>query len=209
VANVTIVASDYGGNTGPAATFFITVPAGLWYPLEMYPNWNLISLPLIPNSTATADMFSLLLSRGAAGVNVAYGFDNVAKTWALNPASMTDGKGYWISMKEYDVLIVQGFPTSAPPGSPPPIVEYDLKQGWNLAGFTETGDMNSYDYVSSLQSTMLVQSYFRYAYAWDAQDQNWFNIDLTGGSGITTKMLPGQGFWIYTYSDQALIPPVF
>jgi hypothetical protein len=178
--------------------------------LELYPQWNLVSLPLIPNSTVTSDVFSLLLSHGATGVNVAYGFDNVAKTWALNPASMTDGNGYWINMKNYDVLIVQGFPAIAPPGSPPPIVEYDLKQGWNLAGFTETGDMYSYDYVSSLQSTMLVQSYFRYAYAWDALHQKWFNIDLTNWGGyVTTDMLPGQGFWIYTYSDQALIPPVF
>lgn len=209
VANITIVASDYGGNMGPAATFFITVPAGQWYPLEMYPKWNLISLPLLPNSTVTADIFSLLLAKGASGVNVAYGFDNVAKTWVLNPASMTDGNAYWISMKDYDVLIVQGFPNYAPPGSPPPIVEYDLKQGWNLAGFTETGDMDSWDYVSSLQATPLVQSYFRYAYAWDAENQLWFNIDLVGGSFITTKIFPGQGFWIYTYSDQALIPPVF
>lgn len=207
VANVTIVVVDYGSNVGPANTILVTVPAGQWYPLELLPKWNLISLPLLPNSTATANIFSLLLSKGASGVNFAYSFDNVAKTWTLNPASMTDGNAYWIYMKAYDVLIVQGFPTNAPPGSPPAIVQYDLKQGWNLAGFTETDSWYAPDYVASLQSTSVLQSYFRFVYAWDAESQNWFIIDLTG-SYYPYYLYPGQGFYMYLYNDQVLIPPI-
>jgi len=207
VANITIAATDYGSNMGPAVSLYVTVPAGEWYPLEMYPKWNLISLPLLPNSTVTTDVFSLLLLKGSSGVNFAYSFDNVAKTWTLNPASMTDGNAYWVNMKAYDVLIVQGFPIWAPPGSPPPIVQYGLKQGWNMAGFTETDSWYAPYYVASLQSTLVLQSYFRFAYSWDAQDQNWFIVDLTGSFG-TYYIYPGQGFWIYTYSDQTLIPPI-
>jgi len=207
VANITIVATDYGSNAGPATTLTVTVLAGMWYPIEMYPKWNLISLPLLPSNTATTSVFSLMLVNGAAGVNFAYGFDNVAKTWALNPATMTDGNGYWVNMKAYDVLIVQGYPVWAPPGSPPPIVQYSLKQGWNLAGFTETDSYYAPDYVASLQSTLVLQSYFRFVYAWNAQNQNWFTIDLTGNYW-PYYIYPGQGFWIYMYNDQTLIPPV-
>jgi len=207
MANVTLDAMDYGSNVGPSVTFFMTVPAGQWYALELQPKWNLISFPLLPNSTSTANIFSLLLVNGASGVNFAYSFDNTAKTWTLNPTSMSDGNAYWLNMKAYDVLIVQGFPNYAPPGSPPPIVEYNLKTGWNLAGFTETDYWYAPDYVASLQSTLLIQSYFRYAYVWDAYAQNWYTVDLLGSYG-TTYFSPGQGFYIYLYSDQALIPPV-
>lgn len=207
VANITINAVDYGSNKGPSITFLVVVQAGQWYPIELYPKWNLISLPLLPNSTATSDIFSLLLLKGAAGVNFAYGFDNVAKTWTLNPTTMSDGKAYWINMKAYEVLIVQGFPISMPPGSPPPIVQYDLKTGWNLAGFTETDYWYAPDYVASLQSTSVLQSYFRFAYAWDPEFQEWYTVDLLGHFG-TTYFYPGQGFWTYLYNDQTLIPPV-
>jgi hypothetical protein len=188
---------------GPAATLTVTVPAGQWYPLEMYPKWNLISLPLLPNSTATTDVFSLLLMHGVTGVKFAYGFDNTAKQWALNPSTMVDGNGYWVYMNAYDVLIVQGYPIYAPPGSPPPITQYNLKAGWNLVGFTENDYWYAYQYVQSLQSTSTLQSYFIYGYFWDAQDQNWFYRDLTSSSSIA----PGQGFYLYLYVDQVLIPP--
>jgi hypothetical protein len=213
VANITIVATDYGSNTGTAVTLFVTVPAGVWYPIEMYPKWNLISLPILPNSTATSDIFSLMLVKGAAGVNFAYGFDNTAKTWTLNPATMTDGNAYWINMKAYDVLVVQGYHISMPPGSPPSIAQYTFKQGWNLAGFTEdTNDiwdsgMYAPDYVASLQSTLVLQSYFRFAYLWDPWDQQWFVVDLTG-SVYPYYLYPGQGFYLYLYNDQTLIPPI-
>jgi hypothetical protein len=206
VANITIRAVDYGSNVGPAVTIFVTVLAGQWYPLEVYPNWNLISFPLLPSSTATANIYSLLLVNGAAGVKFTYGFDNVGKTWTLNPATMTDGNGYWINMKAYDVLIVQGYPVYAPPGSPPPIVQYSLTTGWNLAGFTETDYWYAPDYVASLQYTSVLQSYFRYAYVWSAYEQNWYTVDLLGSYG-TTEFSPGQGFYIFMYNGQTLIPP--
>jgi hypothetical protein len=215
VANITIVAVDYGSNMGPPVTLLVTVPAGVWYPIEMYPKWNLISLPLIPNSTSITDIYSLMLLKGAAGVNFAYAFDNTAKTWTLmtTSGSMTDGNSYWINMKAYDVLIVQGYHISMPPGSPPSITQYTYKQGWNLAGFTEdTNDIwdsgyYAYDYVASLQSTMVLQSYFRFAYSWDPYDQQWFTVDLYG-SVWPYRFYPGQGFYLYLYNDQILIPPI-
>jgi hypothetical protein len=207
VANITINAVDYGSNMGPSITFLAVVQAGQWYPMELLPKWNLISLPLLPNNSATSDIFSLLLTKGATGVNVAYTWDNTGNTWIPNPTSMHDGIAYWINMKAYDVLIIQGFPVYAPPGLIPPIVQYDLKTGWNMAGFTETGWWYAPDYVASLQYTSVLQSYFRFAYVWDAEIQQWYTVDLLGNFG-STYFYPGQGFWVYMYSNQTLIPPV-
>jgi hypothetical protein len=206
VANITINAVNYGSNVGPSITFLVTVPAGQWYPLELQPKWNLISLPLLPSSTATSNIYSLLLLNGAAGVNFAYAYNNVTGAWTLNPTTMTDGNGYWINMNAYDVLIVQGYPVYAPPGSPPPIVEYSLSTGWNLAGFTENSEWYAPDYVASLQYTSVLQSYFRFVYAWNAYDQEWYTIDLLGSFG-TRYIEPGTGFYIYMYNSQTLIPP--
>lgn len=50
-ANITIAAMDYGGNEGPAVSTIISVPKGTWYPIVLHQGWNLVSLPLIPDST--------------------------------------------------------------------------------------------------------------------------------------------------------------
>ena len=200
VANITITAVDYGGNEGPGTSVYLGIPEGTWYPIELHKGWNLISLPLVPNSTSASDVFSLVLKQGAAGVEVCYGFDNQAKEWVMNPTTMTDGNGYWVKMKDYDVLIVQGTPHEEYWGLQP--IYYILYEGWNLAGYTETvSDLASW-YLSSLEAG----SYFRYLFAWDAQNQKWEMIDTDlSSSDILT---PGQGFWILLYEDQTLVPPV-
>ncbi|MEM3722376.1 MAG: hypothetical protein QXF53_01740 [Candidatus Bathyarchaeia archaeon] len=198
-ANITIAAVDYGSNVGSAVSTVISVPKGTWHPVELYSGWNLISLPLIPNSTAASDIYSLILKQGEDGVTVTYNFDNTAKSWIMNPTTMTDGKGYWIHMKAYDVLIVQGLPTPEPPALP---TTYHLPAGWCLAGFTETTDMAADEYLESLEPG----SYFRWLYVWNAATQSWTMIDTKSGSADT--LYPGQAFWIYLYQDQDLIPPI-
>ncbi len=198
-ANITIAAVDYGANEGPGVSTTISVPKGTWYPIVLHPKWNLVSLPLIPNNTATSNIYSLILKQGASGVTVTYGFDNTAKSWVMNPTTMTDGKGYWIYMKAYDVLIVQGLPTPEPPALP---TTYHLPAGWCLVGFTETISMDASDYVESLEQ----RSYFRWLYVWDAATQSWTMVDTKPESSGT--LYPGQAFWIYLYTDQDLIPPI-
>lgn len=199
VANITISAVDYGSNEGPSKTVTCSIPEGRWYPIELWSKWNLISLPLIPNSTATSDIYSLILNQGATGVTVTYGFSNTAKSWVINPTTMTDGTGYWIYMKAYDVLIVQGLKTPAPPATP---TTYHLPKGWNLVGYTEICTMNASAYVESLETN----SYFRWLYIWNAEGQYWSMIDTNPSTSGTLS--PGQAFWIYLYIDQDLVPPI-
>jgi hypothetical protein len=217
VANITITAVNYGSNVGPPLTFLVTVQAGEWAPIEMFPKWNLISFPLIPSSTTTANIYSLLLVNGASGVTVTYGYNTATSTWTVNPTSMSDGNGYWVNMNAYDVLIVQGYSVGAPPsvgGAPPAIVEYSLTTGWNLAGFTEYSYNIYYDgmwapfYVASLQYTSTLATYFRFVYTWDPVNQGWQIVDLYTDSPFSYYFYPGQAFWIYMYNSQTLIPPI-
>jgi len=196
-ANVTIAAVDGAGNERARTIHTGTIPSGTWYPIELSKGWNLISLPLVPNSTARADIYSLILKQGASGVSITYGFDNQAKTWTVNPTTLTHGKGYWLYLNAYDVLIVQGTPKEEYWSLEP--IYYLLYKGWNLVGYTE---MNSYAadwYLSSLQEG----TYFRLLFVWDAQNQRWSMVDTADSDTLA----PGQAFWILLYEDQILVPP--
>ena len=191
--NITVCARDFGLNEGDEIIVYTgTIPEGEWYPVELHEGWNLISLPLIPNSTDSSEILSLRLKQG--GAEEVFGWDG---GWQRNPATMEDGKGYWVKMQEYDVLIVQGYNVAEPPGSPPPVICYSLSAGWNLAGFTSTTSMSVDDYLGSLEEN----SYYTRLYTWDAANQRW--ITVSGDQSLT----PGQGFWIFMYEEQTLIPP--
>jgi len=200
IVNITITSVDNANMESNGTTIIKTIPVGTWYPVVLYPKWNLVSLPLIPNSTSTANIYSLILKHGSAAVQVSYGFDNQAKTWIMNPPEITDGNGYWLYITDYDVLIVQGTPHEEYWGRQP--VYYVLYKSWNLAGYTETIDRGADWYVSSLQEG----TYFRYLFVWDAQNQRWKMVDTNVTSPGTLS--PGQGFWILLYEDQTLVPPV-
>jgi hypothetical protein len=195
VVNLTICTIDFGANPSIPTTYYLSIPEEQWYPVELYEGWNLFSLPLIPYSTARANILSLVLKQGAAGVNVVYGYNNATDSWIINPATMTDGLGYWVNVKAYDVLIVQGRQLPPPPALPS---TYYLTEGWVLAGFKCTQPMNVSTYLSSLEA----DTYFKYIYVWDAENQNW--LMLSGSDNLQ----PGQGFWIWIYEDQYLIPPL-
>jgi len=193
--NITVIAYDCVNNPSDEIILYEgVIPEGEWYPVVLYEGWNLISLPLIPKSTDSSEILSLILKQG--GAEEVFGWDD---GWQRNPTTMEDGKGYWIEMQEYDVLIVQGYNVAEPPGSPPPVISYSLSAGWNLAGFTSTTNMPASDYLASLET----DSYYTRLYTWNAEAQRWMSVSADGGS-----LTPGQGFWIYMYKEQTLIPPV-
>ena len=198
-ANLTVRAVDLGGNTGNFSTPAVyTIAEERWYPIELQVNWNLISLPLIPASTARADVLSMILKQGATGVRFIYGYNNNTDAWVLNPSTMEDGMGYWINMEAYDVLIVSGRISAEPPALPP---NYYFTTGWVLAGYKSINTRNVATYLSSLPNA----TYFKYIYAWDATTQSWNMLDRENAAH---NLSPGMGFWIWMYSDETLIPPI-
>lgn len=196
--NITVIAEDFGLNPSDEIVLFTgVVPEGKWYAVELYKGWNLVSLPLIPNSTASADVLSLILKQGATGVRHTYEYDQYTDSWIVDPATIEDGKGYWFYMKDYDVLIVSG--SEMPPGGGVPPT-YTLTEGWVLAGFKSTADMTVADYLASVRNA----SYFKIIYIWDAADQSW---GILNRDEAANKFTPGQGFWILMYEEEVLVPP--
>lgn len=196
--NITVKAKDYGFNPSDEVVLYTgVIDDGEWYPVVLYKGWNLVSLPLIPNSTASADVLSLVLKQ-ATDVSHVYEYDQLLDSWIIDPAKIEDGKGYWFYMKNYDVLIVSG--SKMPPGGGMPPT-YTLTKGWVLAGFKSTADMTVADYLASVRNA----SYFKIIYIWDAATQSWgiLNRDATPAESFT----PGQGFWILMYEEEVLVPP--
>jgi hypothetical protein len=204
-ANITIEAMDGAGNVNASVIYVGEIPKGTWYPLQLQPKWNLLSLPLVPNSTSTAAIYALILKQGPSGVKVTYAFNNTAKIWIKDPTTITDGNGYFVYMNAYDVLIVHGLKLSEVSAPTFPRT-YTLYKGWNLVGFTETKTMNASQYVESLTPG----SYYRWLYKWNSTKQNWYMVDTKSPpTGQYYQLHPGQGFWIYIYADKEdLIPPI-
>lgn len=194
--NVTLIAYDQVGNPSEELILYEgVIPDGEWAPISLYAGWNLVSLPLIPASSDSGDILSLILDQGASGVTVSYGYDHVGDTWITNPAEMTDGYGYWLYMNEDDVLIVEGTETLPAPSSPQ---TYEYTEGWVLAGYKQLGPSNITDYCTSFEEN----SYFTTVYVWNAVGSAWDTIS------DPDELSAGQGFWLFLYSDQSLIAPL-
>jgi uncharacterized protein YbdZ (MbtH family) len=192
--SIKIAAVDYGQNEGDNSTAISVLVEGYFYPLVLRKGWNLISFPIIPET----EDYNIIKTWFLAGnLKYVYGYDP-ASGFVLNP-SMTHGKGYWIYVADYDVLLVRGSTTELP--LPPALpVSYDLKKGWNLVGYTSIYARNITDYLNSLETG----SFYKYVYVWDAAKQAWTMVDATKPNILN----PGTAFWIYLYKDQTLVPPV-
>jgi uncharacterized protein YbdZ (MbtH family) len=193
--SIKIAAVDYGQNEGDNSTEISVLVEGYFYPLVLRKGWNLISFPIIPETEAYDTIKTWFL---AGNLKFVYGYDP-ASGFVLNP-SMTHGKGYWVYVTDYDVLLVRGSTTELP--LPPALpVSYNLTKGWNLAGYTSIYTRSITEYLSSLESN----SFYKYVYIWDATKQAWTMVNATDPNN---KLSPGTAFWIYMYKDQTLVPPV-
>jgi hypothetical protein len=191
-ANITITAVDYGANEGPGLSRVISVPIGLWYPIELQKDWNLISLPLVPANSSISSVLSLLLKEGL--LESVWTYDAETKTWhSYAPGAppdlttMVDGKGYFIKMKGYNVLIVQGTEQPAPPATPR---VYHVVPGWNLIGYKRLAESNVSDYLSGVDY-IRVYKFVNGQYILVRPDEN---------------MEPGLGYWVAVKTEGWIYP---
>jgi len=174
------------------------VVAGVSHDITLIEGWNLISLPLIPESSAIETVL--------AGI-----MDDVISVWYYDAAdpnpvpeerwrsydpehsevadlhTIEDGKAYWIRMAKGADLTVVGIATALPGEMPR---AYSVVEGWNMVGFQSTETMQAKDY---LEGTALVRVYKFESGAWSivqpAQD-----------------MEPGLGYWV-AFSEPGTIYP--
>jgi hypothetical protein len=192
--NLTICTVDYGANPSDPTTYILSIPQGMWYPVELYEDWNLISLPLVPANSTIQNVLSMLLKQGL--LESVWHYDAETKAWHSYAAgappdltTMVDGKGYFVKMTAYNVLIIQGTEQPAPPATPR---VYHVVAGWNLIGYKEIYSENVSTYLSGVD-------YIR-VYSFDAATQT-YNVVRP-----SDDMAPGLGYWVAVKTEGWIYP---
>ncbi|MCP6717999.1 MAG: DUF5011 domain-containing protein [Patescibacteria group bacterium] len=204
-AGQTIVTASYNSNNGliqgtinvsltevmmdmtpdPVTTYNIPLSAG----------WNLISLPLIPESSVIEDVLADI----STNIDTVKYYDPSIEDWLSyipgiggDLITMEDGKGYWIFMKDDDdILTVNGVEM---PGPEETLPTYPVISGWNLIGFKSVDSVKSSTYLSGI-SYITVYGY----------DGNYSTV-AHPVSGIDNNMNPGSGYWLYANAIGNIVP---
>ena len=220
--SMTVKAVDRAGNESTETVTALVVSTLSAYNIYLMPEWNLISLPLIPDDGSMDDLLG-----SVGGVEAVWYYDAASSTWQVYSAgeapdsltTMETGRGYWVYMDEeafdYSAPLDWGLPqTPAPikfsytgqvlkPATVPPT--YELEEGWNLIGLHS-------------ERSKLVSLYLRpvtvpqQVWASLLQYDNYIDFEVgpdkeEGGAEIylgcfrtlleTDEMDPGKGFWLY------------
>ncbi|MBA7624897.1 hypothetical protein ES703_32311 [subsurface metagenome] len=202
---VTITAKDAKGNEAIDESLILAVRYGATgYDLDLVEGWNLISLPLIPDSSNIMVVISAttLLSEDVSNVGTVLGYDPATGDFpryipgtggAL--AEMEDGQGYWVFMEEADTLTITGRQLPVPPAVPP---TYDVVEGWNLIGFKSLEDDIDTNYLANITGTYPV------LWSYNAVAGAYSNVkDVVPPDG----MVVGHGFWIWINEAGTIVPP--
>ncbi len=174
VYTVTLTVSD--GYVSVSDTLTITVND---FVINLEAGWNLISLPVVPEDTAIADVL------GDAEVSKVYAFDlsnpNADNGWLSyidedgSLRIMTAGYGYWVYADSETVIKGNKAMISEGPITPP---SRKLKRNWNLIGLYGTMD--------KLVNTAL----------WSLGDPSTYRAFDVNGQEVTTNLESKEGYWL-------------
>ncbi len=161
-------------------------------PLQL--GWNLVSLPVAPESTAIGDVLAPI----SGAYDIAYAYDaatpddpwrryNVAMPEFLNTLTdLTETIGFWLNITDTATLTVSG---TVPVSSTIP-----LYPGWNLVGYPSLTTRPLTEALASVIGQVDL------AYGYDAADPDtpWETYDVARPSFLNTltEMRPGRGYWI-------------
>ncbi|MFA6170975.1 MAG: Ig-like domain-containing protein [Patescibacteria group bacterium] len=202
-------ATDAAGNTGSDMSntaFNIAVPVAYPDPICTGPvagvytctislssGWNLMSLPVIPGSTAIEDVIAGIKTNLDT---VQYYYNGDWQTFTVQEGHpelpgvgdlgiMKDGNGYWVNMNGSDTLTIAG---TIAPEAPNPPTSYPVISGWNLIGLKSiSAYKTTTTYLSTLPSGYIVF------------DQS--NADKTG-----SYMQGGKGYWLWSTGAGNIVP---
>ena len=190
-----VIASDSHGmssespvwefNTEPSESTPLTIS----YDIDLSAGWNLISLPLIPESSDIDDIInSANLASGDVGnIDMVYHYNTSSGSWDYwreqtggTLQSIEDGNGYWVYTKTADVLTTHGSEAAT--------AGYSLQSNWNMVGFTSVEEQDHDAYLASIGEAYSV------LYGWDAATDSWYCPTMGQNGG---KLKPGHGYWVY------------
>lgn len=188
-----------------------TVAATTAYSIDLYPGWNLVSLPLIPDD-ASIDVVLAEISDSVNMVRHYYSSGPEDQGWLWYQPGVTestlttmeDGKGYWVNMSSSATLTITG--SEMPPeGELPPT--YAVSQGWNLIGFKSVTDMDHTDYLVNLVTEGTPTGY---SVLWGYEpDEGYFSVypmNEHSGANDIGDMEVGHGYWLWATSTGAIRP---
>ncbi|KXA96041.1 hypothetical protein AKJ37_06200, partial [candidate division MSBL1 archaeon SCGC-AAA259I09] len=199
---LTVTALDTANNEATGIVDVNVVGYYESYEITLEKGWNLISLPIIPENTATE---AILAGLGDAVDNVVsvWGYDALDGQWMTytpgvpTPPTfpslrvMEDGKAYWVKMEETATLEIEGreMPVGGGGVIPP---TYVLRTGWNLVGFTGVTQKTRDAYLGMVEEQVTGMTVFGYD-----TDKGLYTVRPS------TMLTPGQGYWVFVTEKAA------
>jgi hypothetical protein len=165
----------------------------------LVPGWNLVSLPVIPDSTAITDVLASIAGR----YSLVQTYDAGAQTWkSYDPGLPPEGSTllvldertpFWIDMTAGGALTVSGIlPIST---------DQDLKTGWNMVAYpcSETRTIsNAFASIGGKYTKV-----YRYE-AGTSQPWRRYDLEMPSWARTLTDAAPGWGYWMYITEDCTL-----
>ncbi|MFC1969329.1 SdrD B-like domain-containing protein [Chloroflexota bacterium] len=158
-------------------------PVGAYeFDIPLFAGWNLIGLPLIPDSVNIEDVLAGINVEGVAT------YDGSTQTWQLyNPGApsdlteMTTGIGYWVKVNTPCTLTINCIVPSLPYDIP-------LFSGWNLIGLPLIPEAQS---IQEVLDDINIDG----AAAYDGAAQTWYLYTPDAPSDLI-EMTNGNGYWV-------------
>ena len=200
-------AQKSGFDSAVATQTTFTFTAGpIVYRIPLVTGWNLISIPLVPASTAIGNV----LASQIAGENFTAVWSYQDGKWfgaqlsggvltgvGPNPlTTMQDGYGYWIYMTRADNLFVVGSIFRLASATPP---SYSLSAGWNLIGFKPQPTVASESvgtYLTSINEDYNSNGVWIY----DNPTGTWMRASASHSIPV------GEALWVYVTTPATLRP---
>ncbi|MBC7262868.1 MAG: metallophosphoesterase [Chloroflexi bacterium] len=178
---------------GPVATAYLPIVVG----------WNLLSLPIEPDSSALEDLLAPIA--GAYDLVYAYEGCDQADPWKKYDTNVPpflndlqdihETEGFWLHGTSTTTLPVSGHRVSE--------VTIPLCAGWNLVGYP-LGTSQPVTYA-----LRTIDGWYDLVYAYDASDtaDPWkkYDVNVPPFLNDLTELRPGWGYWIHVTSDCTLI----
>ncbi|MBC7258580.1 MAG: right-handed parallel beta-helix repeat-containing protein [Chloroflexi bacterium] len=163
--------------------------------------WNLVSVPVVPHSTAITDVLASIAGRYA----IVHTWDAAAQGWrTYNPAlppeasmlhSLDEKTAFWILLTEAATLTVDG--------TPPATTDQTLFAGWNLVAYPFATARPVAEALASIAGKYTVVWAY---YADEPQPWKHYSPAAPFGNDLA-EMEPGRGYWVRATEACTLVIP--
>ena len=174
---LTVYANDTAGNINSSTVCFTVYANVTSYALSLKKGWNMISLPVTPETTNADSIFSQV----PMGYYALFSWDPLNKTYT-EPSTVEPEKGYWILVLDECEVNISGAS----------LINYtaNLTKGWNMIGSLAVPTyLHNPDDIPD--GSVLNNS----IYTWSPANQSYIS---------TTKIDPGKGYWILALQNCSL-----